>query len=115
MKKLVVITRPDQVNGFRLAGIEAIGADEPDGISTLITSWLDKKEEILMAMDDGLFSLLDKRLINRIYTSDSLGLVTIPTQPIPGKRHYQQQIYDMIRHATGVQLKFKGETNGIRD
>jgi vacuolar-type H+-ATPase subunit F/Vma7 len=114
MKKLIVITHPNQVNGFRLAGIEAFGSDQPEVISKMIKSWLEKKQEILLAIDDGLFSLLDKQLVNQIYRSDALGLVTIPTQPIPSKKLYQQQIYDMIRHATGVQLKFKGESNGHR-
>lgn len=115
MKKLVVITQPDQVNGFRLAGIDAVGTNEPNVISKLIISWLEKEENILLAMDDGLFSLLDSRLVNRIYASDSLILVTIPAMPKPGTKHYQQQIFDMIRHATGVKLKFKGETNDNRN
>ena len=112
MKKLVVVTKLDQVNGFRLAGINAIGVDEIDTVRGLITSWLANKEEILLALDDSLFSKLNEDLIKKVYDSDDLILVTIPSGPVSGaEASRKQRIYDMIRHATGVKIKFKGESN----
>lgn len=110
MSKFIVITKSDQVSGFRLAGIHAIGTEDILTVYRLITTWLEKKEKILLALDDDLFSKLDQAFINRIYSSDDLLLVTIPSGSISGADEIRKRrIYDMIRHATGVKIKFKGE------
>jgi vacuolar-type H+-ATPase subunit F/Vma7 len=113
MNKMVVITRKEQAFGFKLAGVEAIGVDDYETAQRLINSWLNKKEKILLAIDDGLFSQFDKRLADRIYASHDMHLVTIPDGPVAdaGAAH-KQGIFDMIRHATGVQIRFKGEMDG---
>ena len=110
MSKFIVITKNDQAIGFRLAGIHAIGTDDIHAVNNLITNWLEKKEKILLALDDDLFSKLDQCFINRIYASDELLLVTIPSGSISSAdESRKKRIYEMIRHATGVQIKFKGE------
>ncbi len=115
MKKLVVVTKLGQVNGYRLAGIDAIGVRDIDAARRLIVSWLIDKEEILLALDDSLFSKLGEDLIGKIYTSNNMLLVTIPDGPVSGAEvSRKQRIYEMIRHATGVQIRFKGESNGTR-
>jgi len=112
MRKLVVVTKSDEVNGFRLAGINAIGVDDVDTAQRLITSWLANREEILLALDDSLFSNLSEYLIKQIHNSDDLLLVTIPDGPVSGAEAYRKKrIYEMIRHANGVQMRFKGERN----
>ena len=82
MRKLVVVTKLDQVNGFRLAGINAIGVDHVQDVSQLIRSWLANKEEILLALDDSYFARLDPKLIDQIYQSDEMLIVTIPSGPV---------------------------------
>jgi len=113
MKKLVVVTKLDQVNGFRLAGINAIGVDHVQDVNELIKTWLKNKEEILLALDDSFFVELDQKLINQIYEADEMLVVTIPDGPISGAEASRKgRIFDMIRHATGVQIRFKGESHG---
>ena len=113
MNKMVVLTKSDQVDGFRLAGVDAIGVDDVVTLEEMIKTWLGKKEEVLLALDDDLFSMLDPELKKRIYASDEMLLVTIPDKVLPeGDRARKQHIYEMIRHATGVQIRFKGESNG---
>lgn len=115
MNRMVVITRKDQAHGFKLAGVDAIGVDDIETIHQAITSWLNKNEQILLAIDDGLFSQLDKALVKRVYDSRDMQLVTIPDGPVSGAgSSHKQSIYDMIRHATGVQIRFKGEMNGTK-
>ena len=115
MNKIVVLTKSDQVAGFRLAGVDAIGVDDAEAVENLINSWLKKKEEILLALDDDLFSMISRDLVKRIYDSDEMMLVTIPDKAVSGgERTRKQQIYKMIRHATGVQIRFKGESNGTK-
>jgi len=113
MNKMVVLTKSDQVDGFRLAGVDAIGVDDVLTLKNMIKSWLAKREEILLALDDDLFSMLDEDLRKRIYASDEMLLVTIPDKVVPeSDRSRKRRIYEMIRHATGVQIRFKGESNG---
>ncbi len=115
MKKLVVVTKLDQVNGFHLAGINAIGVNDIGAVQDLISSWLVNREEILLALDDSLFSKLGEDLIDKIYGSNDMLLVTIPDGPVSGAEvSRRQRIYEMIRHATGVQIRFKGEGNGTK-
>ena len=115
MKKLVVVTTTDQVKGFRLAGINAIGVDDEETAHQLISSWLNNKEELLLAVDDSLFSKLGKEMIDRIYDSENMLLVTIPDGPVySAETSRKHRIFEMIRHATGTQIKFKGEINVTR-
>jgi len=115
MKKLVVVTKLGQMNGYRLAGIDAIGVSDIDEAQRLIVSWLKDKEEILLAMDDSLFSKLGEDLISKIYSSNDMLLVTIPDGPVSSAEvSRKQRIYEMIRHATGVKIRFKGEGNGTK-
>lgn len=115
MNRMVIITQKDQAHGFKLAGVDAIGVDDVETVHQIIMSWLNKSEQILLAIDDGLFSQLDKALVKRIYASNNMHLVTIPDGPVSGAgTSHKQSIYDMIRHATGVQIRFKGEMDGTK-
>lgn len=115
MNRMVVITRKDQAHGFKLAGVDAVGVDDVEEVHQIITAWLNKKEQILLAIDDGLFSQLDKALVKRVYASHEIQLVTIPDGPVSGAWvSHRQGIYDMIRHATGAQIRFKGEMDGTK-
>jgi len=58
MNKMVVLTKSDQVDGFRLAGVDAIGVDDIEAVENMIKTWLGKKEAVLLALDDDLFSEL---------------------------------------------------------
>ena len=110
MSKFIVITKNDQASGFRIAGINTIGTDDIHTVTDIIINWLEKKEKILLALDDDLFSRLDQGLIQRIYSSDDLLLVTIPSDSIFSVEEIRRKrIYDMIRHATGMQITFMGE------
>lgn len=109
----MVVTKLDQVNGFRLAGINAIGVDHIQDVNQLIRSWLNNREEILLALDDSFFNKLDPDLINEIYHSEEMLIVTIPDGPVSGVEAARKgRIFEMIRHATGAQIRFKGESHG---
>jgi vacuolar-type H+-ATPase subunit F/Vma7 len=115
MKKLIIVSTTDQVKGFRLAGINAIGVDDVVTVEQLVSSWLKNKEEILLAIDDSLFSKISQNLTDQIYHSEHMLLVTIPDGPIScAETSRKHKVFEMIRHATGTQIHFKGESNGTR-
>ncbi len=115
MRKLVVMVSPDQVNGYRLAGLEAYGVDDAELASSVIGTWLDKNDDMLLALAESVYKILDKNLIDRIHTSNKLLLVTIPDTPVSQlSEKGQKEVFDAIRHATGVNMRFKGEANGTK-
>jgi len=115
MRRLVIIVRPDQVNGYRLAGLEALGVDDPEYINRVVRSWINNHEEILLALGDSLFTMIQQDLVDRIHSSNTMLLVTIPDGPVSlAKQARQQRIFETIRHATGVPIRFKGEKNGTK-
>ncbi|MBM3138089.1 MAG: hypothetical protein FJZ98_07870 [Chloroflexi bacterium] len=115
MRRLVVIVRPDQVNGYRLAGLEALGMDDPETINRVLRSWINNQEEILLALGDSLFNMIQTDLVEKIHKSNTMLLVTIPDGPVSiAERARQQKIFDTIRHATGLPIRFKGEKNGTK-
>lgn len=113
MRRLLVMVRPDQVNGYRLAGLEAFGVDDHEALNSVVGLWLKRKDEILLALGDSLFPLLDEDLVDKIYHSNEMLLVTIPDGPVSaGEKARQKRIFETIRHATGAQIRFKGEEHG---
>ena len=81
MSRFIVITRPDLADGFRLAGVETFAINEVKEAEKLIAPWLEKHDDLLIAMDDGIFKKMDKCLIDRMYASSQILLVTIPDGP----------------------------------
>jgi len=113
MNKLIIITSISMANGYRLAGNEAYGVANVKEATDLVKKYIDDCEPVLLAIDDELFSQMDRKVIKDVYGCKHLALVTIPGKSTKtDTRLSQKYFYNMIRHATGVQIHFKGETNG---
>ncbi len=113
MNKLVLITTFSMANGYRLAGIDAHGVANEHDAESLINKYIEGCEPVLLAIDDELFSKIDRKLIKSLYDCKHIALVTIPSKSQkPSTRVNQEHLYDMIRHATGTQIHFKGESDG---
>lgn len=113
MTHMIIITKPEMADGFRLTGVDVRAVESAQDASQIIHGLISGKEAVILAIDDGLLGQLDPILIKQIYRSDKTFLVTMPEGPMRvGEITHMNRIYDMIRHATGVQIKFKGELNG---
>ena len=112
MTQLIIITRPEMASGFRLSGADVRAVDSVHEASEVINGLLCSREPVVLAIDDGIFNQLDPVLIKQVHKSDKTLLVTIPEGPMRvGEIKRMDRVYDMIRHATGVRIKFKGEVN----
>ena len=78
MSRLFVLTIPELVPGFHLAGIEAYAAEDVETAQGLITSWLDTGKTGLLAIDNSLLSALDHVTVRRLEASSDLLFVPIP-------------------------------------
>ena len=110
MSRLLVVTRPTLVSGFRLAGVDAYGVENIEDAENLIESWLKADEVSLLAIDDGIMEILDSSVKKRLEKSEKLPYLTIPGGGSLGsevsRRH---QITEMIRRAIGFHITFKDE------
>ncbi len=111
MSRLLVITRPDLVLGFQLAGVDAFAAEDGEAAGVLVAEWLDAREAGLLAIDERLLSSLKHGVRERLESSDHLLYLAIPSgERVSERRSRQQQIAQMIRRAIGVHITF-GETD----
>jgi len=110
MKRLVVFTNNDLADGFRLAGAETYGVDSVEETEERIKDLINEHAGIVLAVDDSYFSQISETLKQQIYNDPEIILVTIPDGSLKGAEYVRERrIYDMIRHATGIQIVFKGE------
>lgn len=78
MSRLIVVTRTELIPGFRLAGVEAYGAEDVETAQELISSWMDNDEVNLLAIDDGLMEAMDPVFVKSLASCEHLPHLVIP-------------------------------------
>ena len=110
MSRLFVLTRPDLVTGFQLAGVDAYSAEDIETAQELIESWMDANEEGLLAIDDGLLERMEPGFRRRLESDEKILFMAIPggvaLGPEASRKH---KIAEMIRRSIGFHITFKGE------
>jgi vacuolar-type H+-ATPase subunit F/Vma7 len=110
MSRLLIVTRPELVPGFHLAGVEAYGVQDAETAQELIGSWFEGEEVNLVAVDDGLYALLDPAFIKRLETCEHLPHLIIPGgRPLGREATRRYRVAEIIRRAIGFHITFKGE------
>jgi vacuolar-type H+-ATPase subunit F/Vma7 len=110
MSRLLVITRPELVAGFHLAGVDTYGVADVESAQELIADWLDEEEVNLLAIDDGLLTRMDPAFINRLESREHLLYLAIPGGQLLGpeaSRSYR--IAEIVRRAIGFHIAFIGK------
>ena len=114
MSHLLVITCPELLPGFQLAGVEAYGVEDAASAQELIGTWLDEGKAGLLAIDDGIMNNMQQTFIERLQEADRLPTLSIPgCSPTDPGVSRKQRIAEMIRRATGFQITFKGESSEV--
>lgn len=116
MSRLIVLTRPDQVIGFHLAGVDAYAAEDIEGAQEMIEAWVTSGEEGLLAIDDGLLERMDPAFIQRLNSIERMPYIVIPGgEPLGPEASRKYRIAEMIRRAIGFHITFKGETEEVNN
>jgi vacuolar-type H+-ATPase subunit F/Vma7 len=111
MSRLLVVTRPELVSGFHLAGVNAYGPADIESAQEMIAFWLQSGESGLLAIDDGWLSMLDVAMVKELEESPNLLYIAIPGGPALGlEASRQYRIAEMIRRAIGFHITFKDES-----
>lgn len=110
MARLLVITRPELVAGFRLSGVEAFGVEDVESAQELVQTWWQSGEVGLLAIDDGILENMEPSFIKRLEANERMPFLAIPGGKALGpeiSRKYR--IAEMVRRTIGVHITFKGE------
>ncbi len=107
MGRLIVVTIPELVPGYQLAGVEAIAAATPEEAKTVLRQVFDQGEASLIVIPQNLLPKLDSRLRRQLETSIEPIVMTIPgsvsSAPTGARRRY---ITELIRRAIGFHITF---------
>jgi V/A-type H+-transporting ATPase subunit F len=106
MYKFVVVTDPDTVPGYRLAGVEAYEATEPGQVKALLAS-LGAKEDIgVIAVSEELLAMLDEKFRDRMERLRRPIVIAIPAR-LKGidRRQYVERL---LRKAIGYNIVMRG-------
>ena len=116
MSHLLVVTHPDLVAGFHLAGVDAFAAEDTERAQALIEYWLDAGEEGVVAIDEELLTYMEPAFLKRLQASENLLYLAIPDgQPPKSGASQRQRIAEMIRRAIGFHITFRSDTAGGND
>jgi vacuolar-type H+-ATPase subunit F/Vma7 len=110
MSKLLVITRPELVYGFRLAGVSSFSAIDVETAAEFIEGLLAARDSYLLAIDDALLDKMDPSLLHRLETSDQIQFLAIPGGQNADEilfRH--RRISELTRRTVGFHSVFKTE------
>jgi len=110
VSRLLIITRPAFVSGFRLAGVDVFGAEDVETAEELIQEWLRAGEAGLLAIDEGILERMDPRVVKQLRAAEQLPCLAIPGgKPLGPEASRRVRIAGMLRRAIGFHITFKGE------
>jgi vacuolar-type H+-ATPase subunit F/Vma7 len=110
MSRLLVVTRPDLVAGFHLAGVNAFAAEDAAAAQKVIARWLDTGETGLLAVDEDFAANFDAAFRQRLAAAGQLPYLALPSgQPGPWKSSGRGRIAELLRQAIGFHITFHGE------
>ena len=114
MSHLFIVTRPELVTGFHLAGVDAFAAEDGCRAQAVISEWLETGEEGLVAISETLLAQIEPAFMKRLQASRNLLYLVIPDGPPlrPGVSQ-RQRIAEMIRRAIGFHITFRAYEDGV--
>ena len=109
MNRFMVLTRPILVNSYLLAGVDVYGFTSSEALEYQISIWMKEKIQVLLAIDEELFTVLNEFFKQKLNDSGSIFYVVIPNAVFQfSTDKWHQQIVEMIHQAIGVHISFKG-------
>lgn len=108
MSRLFILTQPETVSGFHLAGIDAYAATNTSQARSQIEKWLAAGEQGLLAVDETLFNGFEPAFQKRLTSNNQLPTIVLPDgRPVGPEITGRQHIADLIREAIGFHITFQ--------
>jgi vacuolar-type H+-ATPase subunit F/Vma7 len=116
MSRLLIITHPSLVAGFQIAGVEAVGAEDPDTAAEIALEMIAEQESGLLAIDSSLLENMDRGMRERLQSAKHLPILAIPGgEPLGMGASRRARIVEMIRQAIGFHMTFKRRTDEVEE
>lgn len=110
MSRLLIVTRPTLVSGFRLAGVDAFAVADSVAAQQLIARWLAAGETGLLAIDEELLAGFDEPFRQKLAAAEHLPHLALPVgQQAGSKQIGRSRIAELLRKTIGFHMMFQGE------
>ena len=108
MYKLIVLTDPDNADGFRLAGVDVVIAETLDTVREKLNKLLDDEAAGIIAVNEQMMAAIDARTQRRI---DSIYRPLVISLPIREKlaigEDHKAYLARLIRRAIGFDITLR--------
>ena len=108
MYKLVVLTDPDNADGFRLAGVDVEVAESPEEARRKIASLLDDDDSGIIAINERMVSAIDERTQRKIDSIYRPIVVSLPVrETLETGEDHRAYLSRLIRRAIGFDITLR--------
>ena len=108
MYKLIVLTDPDNADGFRLAGVDVEVVDSEEKVRERLNRLLDDESSGIIAVNEGLMAAIDERTQKKI---DSIYRPLVVSLPLREKLaigdDHRAYLARLIRRAIGFDITLR--------
>ncbi|HET6351324.1 MAG TPA: V-type ATP synthase subunit F [Coriobacteriia bacterium] len=108
MYKLIVLTDPDNADGFRLAGVDVQVIDDLDRVRERLNQLLDDEDSGIIAVNEQMMAAIDERTQKKI---DSIYRPLVISLPIREKlafgEDHRAYLARLIRRAIGFDITLR--------
>lgn len=108
MYKLIVVTDPDNADGFRLAGVDVYVVETEEEVRVRINSLLDEEESGIIAVNEQMMAAIDERTQRKI---DSIYRPLVISLPLREKleigQDHRAYLARLIRRAIGFDITLR--------
>ncbi|GAB4432807.1 MAG: hypothetical protein Fur0044_30340 [Anaerolineae bacterium] len=110
MGRLMVITTPDLVSGFQLAGVETFAVEDVEAAEEVLQQLLTGGEASLIVVQRALLEAMNPRLQRQAEASYQPVVMAIPGGlPTLTRGERRRHVSALLRRAIGFQITFGGE------
>lgn len=108
MYKLIVLTDPDNADGFRLAGCDVVEAESNEDARRKLAELVDDDRSGIIAINERMMSAIDERLQRKIDTIYRPIVIPIPIRrTLDIEQDHQAYLSRLIRKAVGFDITLR--------
>lgn len=113
MARLIVVTTPDLVPGFQLAGVSTVAAGGSAEVEAFLRPMLAAGQPGVVAVDQALLDGLDEDLRRRLEEAVSPLVVALPAGSVADRvGDRRAKLTDLLRRVVGYHMTFRQESEG---
>lgn len=108
MYKLIVITDPDNADGFRLGGVDVRVAEAPEEARRILVDLVDSDESGIIALNASFSAAIDERLQKKIDSIYRPIVISLPiTEKLEVGQDHRAYLSRLIRRAIGFDITLR--------